>query len=77
MVKKVDYETVCDLGRGEINMMNGQQPIIILREGTTRETGKGAQANNITAARAISESMKSPLVQREWIRCLWTQWVMS
>ena len=42
-------------------MMTGQQPIIILREGTTRETGKGAQANNITAARAISEAVKSTL----------------
>ncbi len=42
-------------------MMSGQQPIIILREGTTRETGKGAQANNITAARAISEAVKSTL----------------
>lgn len=42
-------------------MMAGQQPIIILREGTQRETGKGAQANNITAARAISEAVKSTL----------------
>jgi len=42
-------------------MMTGQQPIIILREGTKRETGKGAQANNITAARAISEAVKSTL----------------
>ena len=42
-------------------MMAGQQPIIILREGTKRETGKGAQANNITAARAISEAVKSTL----------------
>jgi len=42
-------------------MLAGQQPIIILREGTKRETGKGAQANNITAARAISEAVKSTL----------------
>ena len=42
-------------------MMTGQQPIIILREGTTRETGKGAQANNITAAHTISEAVKSTL----------------
>jgi len=42
-------------------MMAGQQPIIVLREGTKRETGKGAQSNNIQAARAISESVKSTL----------------
>jgi archaeal chaperonin len=42
-------------------MMAGQQPIIILKEGTKRESGKGAQANNIAAARAISEAVKSTL----------------
>jgi thermosome len=42
-------------------MMAGQQPIIILREGTKREKGKGAQANNIMAARAISDAVKSTL----------------
>jgi archaeal chaperonin len=42
-------------------MMNGQQPIIILKEGTKRERGKGAQANNIMAARAISDAVKSTL----------------
>ena len=42
-------------------MMAGQQPIIILKEGTTRERGKGAQANNIMAALAISNAVKSTL----------------
>jgi len=42
-------------------MMAGQQPIIILKEGTTREKGKGAQANNIMAALAISDAVKSTL----------------
>ncbi len=41
--------------------MSGQQPIIVLREGTKRERGKNAQENNIAAARAISESVKSTL----------------
>jgi len=41
--------------------MAGQQPIIILREGTKREKGKGAQSNNIMAARAISDAVKSTL----------------
>ncbi|MBN2066175.1 MAG: TCP-1/cpn60 chaperonin family protein [Candidatus Thermoplasmatota archaeon] len=42
-------------------MMTGQQPIIVLREGTKREKGKGAQSNNIMAARAISDAVKSTL----------------
>ncbi|MCX6667088.1 MAG: thermosome subunit beta [Euryarchaeota archaeon] len=42
-------------------MMAGQQPIIILREGTKREKGRGAQSNNIMAARAISDAVKSTL----------------
>jgi archaeal chaperonin len=42
-------------------MMTGNQPIIILKEGTRREKGKGAQSNNIMAARAISDAVKSTL----------------
>jgi thermosome len=42
-------------------MMSGQQPIIILREGTTREKGKDARSNNIMAAMAISDAIKSTL----------------
>ena len=42
-------------------MLGGQQPIIILKEGTTREKGKGAQLNNISAAIAISDAVKSTL----------------
>jgi len=41
--------------------MTGQQPIIVLKEGTKREKGKGAQSNNIMAALAISEAVKSTL----------------
>ena len=41
--------------------MGGQQPIIVLKEGTKRERGKGAQSNNIMAARAISDAVKSTL----------------
>jgi len=41
--------------------MGGQQPIIVLKEGTKREKGKGAQSNNIMAARAISDAVKSTL----------------
>jgi len=42
-------------------MLTGQQPIIILKEGTTREKGKGARNNNIMAAVAISDAAKSTL----------------
>jgi thermosome len=42
-------------------MITGQQPIIILREGTTREKGQGARSNNIMAAIAISDAVKSTL----------------
>lgn len=42
-------------------MLAGQQPIIVLKEGTRREKGKGAQFNNIMAARAISDAVRSTL----------------
>jgi len=41
--------------------MMGGQPIIILREGTGREQGKGAAFNNIAAARAVSDAVRSTL----------------
>src|SRR2546427_12498549 len=41
-------------------MMQGQ-PIIILKEGTERSKGKGAQLNNIAAARAIADAVRSTL----------------
>ena len=36
-------------------------PIIILREGTERKRGKDAQRNNISAAKAVSESVRTTL----------------
>jgi len=42
-------------------MMLGGQPIIVLKEGTIREKGKGARSNNIMAALAISDAVKSTL----------------
>jgi thermosome len=41
-------------------MMQGQQ-VYILREGTQRETGKGAYHNNIAAAVAIADTVRSTL----------------
>ncbi len=42
----------------------GTTPILILREGTTRQKGKGAQVNNIAAARAIADAVRSTLGPR-------------
>ncbi|MCU0860031.1 MAG: TCP-1/cpn60 chaperonin family protein [Thermoplasmata archaeon] len=44
--------------------MIGQTPVLILREGTKREKGKGAQFGNITAARAIADAVRSTLGPR-------------
>lgn len=44
--------------------MGGQQPIIVLKEGTTREKGRGAQSNNIAAAKAIADAVRSTLGPR-------------
>ena len=47
-------------------MIGSQQqvPILILKEGTKREKGKDAQANNINAARAIANAVKTTLGPR-------------
>jgi thermosome len=44
-------------------MMQGT-PIIVLREGTEREKGKGAVSNNIAAAKAISDAVRTTLGPR-------------
>ena len=41
--------------------MLGGQPILVLKEGTSRESGKNAQNKNIAAARAISDAVRSTL----------------
>jgi len=45
-------------------MMGGQTPVIILKEGTTREKGPGAHSNNIAAAKAIADAVRSTLGPR-------------
>jgi len=42
-------------------MYGGQQPIFILKEGTSRTRGKGAQSNNIAAAKAVADAVRSTL----------------
>jgi chaperonin GroEL (HSP60 family) len=39
-------------------------PILVLKEGTTRERGKDAKRNNINAAKAISDAVRSTLGPR-------------
>ncbi len=41
--------------------MMGNQPIIVLREGTESTKGKTAQSNNIMAARAVADAVRSTL----------------
>ena len=45
-------------------MIPSGTPILILKEGTKRERGKGAQFNNIEAARAIADAVRSTLGPR-------------
>ncbi len=45
-------------------MMAGNTPILILKEGTKRDTGRNATSNNIAAARAIADAVRSTLGPR-------------
>ena len=42
-------------------MMGGQVPILVLKEGTERESGRGAQKKNIEVAKAIADSVRTTL----------------
>ncbi len=42
-------------------MISGQTPILILKEGTERQQGKNAQKNNIEAAKAIADAVRTTL----------------
>ncbi len=42
-------------------MFGGQQPILLLKEGTTRERGSDAQKKNIAAAKAIGDAVRTTL----------------
>lgn len=47
--------------RGDYNMSNTVQPIFILPEGSNRNTGRDAQRNNISAAIAVAETVRTTL----------------
>ncbi len=42
-------------------MLSGQMPILVLKEGTSREQGRSAQKNNIEAAKAIADAIRTTL----------------
>ncbi len=44
--------------------MMGTTPVLVLKEGTRRERGKGAQFSNIQAAKAIADAVRSTLGPR-------------
>ena len=45
-------------------MVSSQIPIILMKEGTTETKDKDAQRNNISAAKLVSEMVKSSLGPR-------------
>src|SRR5512136_25078 len=47
--------------RNTMSQQLGGQPIIILREGTTRNRGQEAQNNNFAAAKAVASAVRSTL----------------
>ncbi len=42
-------------------MLSGQMPILVLKEGTSREQGRNAQKNNIEAAKTIADAIRTTL----------------
>jgi hypothetical protein len=40
---------------------SGTVPVLVLKEGTSRTTGREAQRNNIMAAKIIAETVKTTL----------------
>src|SRR4030042_3889864 len=44
-----------------MSQQRGGQPIIILRQGTTRNRGQEAQNSNIAAAKAVAHAVRSTL----------------
>jgi thermosome len=46
------------------DMMGGQVPVLLLKEGSERSKGKGAQLNNIAAAKAIADALRTTLGPR-------------
>jgi chaperonin GroEL (HSP60 family) len=48
---------------------NGQAPIFILKDGVQRTRGRSAQSNNIAAAKAVADAVRSTLGPKVWTKC--------
>jgi len=48
---------------------NQSLPVLVLKEGTSRSTGRDAQRANIMAAVTLAETIRSSLGPKEWTRC--------
>src|ERR687892_288503 len=53
-----------NMSMGQIQTSAGGMPVVILREGTRENKGREAQKNNLTAAKLISEIVRSSLGPR-------------
>jgi thermosome len=56
-----EYEHTKIKNRNDMSQQLGGQPIIILRQGTTRNRGQEAQNSNIAAAKAVANAVRSTL----------------
>ena len=52
----------------------GNIPVLVLKEGTGRSTGREAQRNNIMAAKIVAETVKARSVHAAWIKCSSAAW---
>jgi chaperonin GroEL (HSP60 family) len=52
-----------------MSTQGGQVPVLVLKEGTGRTTGREAQRSNIMAAKNVAETVKTTLVPAEWTKC--------
>src|SRR5512145_1455329 len=53
-----------NMSMGQIQTSAGGVPVVILKEGTRESKGKEAQKNNLTAAKLVTEMVKSSLGPR-------------
>jgi T-complex protein 1 subunit gamma len=51
-------------------MMQGQTPVLVLNTNTNRETGRKAQLNNIAAAKAVADIVRTTLGPKSMLKML-------
>ena len=62
LINKIDFEEKINMAY--LTQTQSGQPVLILKEGTSRSRGKEAQRNNIMAARVIGEVLKTTIGPR-------------